>query len=95
MYLTFLNKSDARFTPFMERTSISFEVKTSTEACYDILRVEHNGLIVQSWSGDTEWHQVYFQLSSQRPTMIKWIYEKDGRSNDGEDAVWVRNIQAK
>jgi len=95
MYLTLLPESDNRFSPFMERTSISFEVKTSTEACCDILRVEHNGSIVKSWSGDTEWHQVEFQLSSVRPTMVTWIYEKDDRTNDGEDAVWVRNIQMK
>ena len=79
----------------MSRTTISFDLKTSTEACCDILRVEHNGLMIGSWSGDTEWQQVQFELKSTRPTMIQWIYQKDDSQSGGDDAVWVRNIQMR
>ena len=95
MNLILYTENDARFSPYMDRTTISFELKTSTEACCDILRVEHNGLVIGSWSGDTEWQQVQFELKSTRPTMIQWIYQKDDSQSGGDDAVWVRNIQMR
>ena len=95
MNLILFTENDARFSPYMDRTTISFELKTSTEACCDILRVVHNGLVIGSWSGDTEWQQVQFELKSTRPTMIQWIYQKDDSQSGGDDAVWVRNIQMR
>jgi hypothetical protein len=95
MNLILLNKSSSRFSPYMERTTISFEIKTSTESCCDILRVKHDGSISGSWSGNTDWQQVQFELSSARPTMIQWIYQKDDGITSGDDSVWVRNIQMK
>ena len=95
MNLILLHKSSSRFSPYMERTTVSFEIKTSTESCCDILRVEHDGSTFGSWSGNTDWQQVQFELSSARPTMIQWIYQKDDGTTSGDDSVWVRNIQMK
>jgi hypothetical protein len=95
MNLVLWNKGDRRFSSYMERTTVSFEVKTSTEQCCDILRVEHNGSNKGSWSGNTRWTHVQFELSSQRPTMIQWIYGKDKSQFEGDDAVWIRNIEMK
>jgi hypothetical protein len=95
MNLLLWHKQDPRFLPYMERTTIYFEVKTSTEQCCDILRVEHNGSIKGSWSGNTGWTPVQFALTSIRPTMIQWTYEKDSARSAGDDSVWIRNIQMK
>ena len=95
MILKLWNDGDSRFSPYMERTTISFDLKTSTESCCDILRVEHNGLIVGSWSGNTDWQHVQFELTSARPTMVQWIYQKDNAQVEGDDSVWIRNIQMK
>lgn len=95
MSLFLFDNSDSRFFPYMERTSVSFEIKTSTESCCDILRVEHDGLIEGSWSGETDWTNVQFELTSIRPTMIQWIYEKDKSQIAGDDMVWIRNVQMK
>ena len=95
MNLILFHKTDSRFDPYMDRTSVSFEIKTSTEACCDILRVEHNGSIVDSWSGNTDWKQIQFELTSARPTMVQWIYQKDEAITSGDDTVWIRNIQMR
>ncbi len=72
--------------------SISFYVRTSTEASYDYLRFYIDGEMIDQWAGETEWQYVAYPILAGEHT-ITWAYEKDGSVSSGEDVAWIDYIE--
>ena len=71
---------------------ISFYWKVSSESEFDFLKfyideTEQNGRI----SGNTNWQQKQFQISSGNHT-LKWAYTKDHSVDNGSDAAWLDKV---
>lgn len=76
----------------LNNDSISFYVKTSTEASYDYLRFYIDGEMIDQWAGETEWQYVSYPIMAGEHT-ITWSYEKDGIVSSGEDVAWIDYIE--
>jgi hypothetical protein len=72
--------------------SISFFVKTSSEAGYDFLKFYIDSQVVGQWSGETPWQRVSFALSAGSHN-FKWNYVKDANTSSGSDCVWIDFIE--
>ncbi len=70
---------------------MSFSVKTSTEDGYDFLSFLIDNVEQGSWSGENEWTEVSYPLSSGSHN-LRWRYGKDFTVSAGSDACWVDNI---
>jgi hypothetical protein len=70
---------------------IGFCYKVSSEQYYDYLRFYIDGTQQDQWSGNEDWTQVSFPVSSGRRT-FEWTYSKDGSSSDGSDTAWIDDI---
>ncbi len=70
---------------------LSFYWQTSTEAGYDILWLEVDGVRLCGISGATQWQSrsVTFGAGTHE---VRWTYEKDTNNQWGEDAVWVDHV---
>lgn len=77
----------------LHRDSIAYWVKTSCEAQYDMLTlmVDGRAYTPQAW-GISDWRQRGFVLDAGRHTLC-WRYSKDAAGSDGEDRVWIDDIQ--
>ena len=75
------------------RDSIVFWVKTSTEAQHDRMVFSVDGIdyTPQSW-GIGDWRERAYVLTAGRHRLC-WQYVKDGSQSDGEDAVWIDDLQ--
>lgn len=71
--------------------SISFYLKTSTEADYDFLFFYIDDVFMGSWSGVTPWKRASFPVSAGAH-LYTWKYKKDLALSFGEDKVWVDMI---
>ena len=71
--------------------TLTFWIRTSTEASYDYLRTYVDGTMRDQWSGTTGWTMVSYALTAGTHT-IEWRYEKDGSLSSGSDAVWVDDV---
>jgi len=71
--------------------SISFYVKTSTEADYDFLFFYIDSIYQGSWSGETRWIRVSFPVGPGQHQFF-WSYEKDMAAGIGQDRVWIDDI---
>jgi len=74
--------------------SVSFRVKVSSEADFDVLQFYIDGVLMQKWSGTsvTGW-----QLSSSFPILpgphtLRWLYVKDGSVAVGMDAAYIDGL---
>ena len=70
---------------------VGFVVKTSTEANSDSLLFYIDNNLQDSWSGNTEWQTVHYDLSQGTHT-LKWVYQKDGSATSGSDNVWIDGV---
>ena len=70
---------------------ISFYYKVYSEGHYDYLRFYIDGTKQGEWSGDEDWTQVSYPVSSGRRT-FEWTYSKDGSSSYGSDTAWIDDI---
>jgi len=71
--------------------TLSFALKTSTEADYDFLTFFVDNVEVGSWSGENDWTEVSYVLTAGSHT-LRWRYEKDFIVTSGMDACWIDNI---
>jgi hypothetical protein len=71
--------------------TLSFALKTSTEADYDFLTFFVDNVEVGSWSGENDWMEVSYVLNAGSHT-LRWTYEKDFIVTSGMDACWIDNI---
>ena len=74
--------------------NVSFRVKVSTEADFDVLQFYIDGVQMQQWSGTA---QTGWQLSSTFPVTaglhtLRWVYVKDGSVAAGMDAVYLDGL---
>lgn len=72
--------------------TLSFYYKTSSEYNYDFLRFYIDGVLQNSWSGNTaSFIQVSYPLTAGSHT-LEWRYTKDGSQNSFDDAVYVDDV---
>lgn len=73
--------------------SLSYWVKTSTEAEYDKFFFQLDGRArgYSDW-GETAWRQFRHTLTAGHHTLC-WCYAKDNSGSAGHDCVWVDDIQ--
>jgi PKD repeat protein len=67
---------------------IGFYKKVSSEATYDFLKFYIDNNVMDQWSGDSDWSEVFYAVSSGQHT-FKWAYEKDQSVSSGSDCAWV------
>ncbi len=75
-----------------EPDTISFYLKTSSEAGYDVLDFYIDLVRAGQWSGETDWQKVSFSLYPGLHT-FKWIYHKDEYNTGGEDCARIDFIE--
>ncbi len=68
--------------------SISFWYKTSSESGGDFLNFYIDDSLNNSWSGEIDWAEATFPVSSGSHT-FRWEYAKDGSLSSGSDRVWL------
>ncbi len=68
--------------------TISFWRKVSSEEGYDKLKFYIDGSEKGSWSGELDWGLEKVAITEGQHT-LKWAYEKDGSSIDGDDCAWL------
>jgi len=69
--------------------SLSFFWRVSSEAAYDFLTFEIDGVEVESISGDIAWTLINKTISGYGTHTLKWSYIKDVSVSNGFDAGWV------
>jgi hypothetical protein len=74
-------------------SSVSFDVKVSSESGSDRLTFKIGNTIMDEWSGDVAWKRVKFALPPLRPLNLEWNYRKDSDKTQGIDAAWIDNIE--
>ncbi len=70
---------------------VSFFRKVSSEATYDFLKFYIDGVQQDQWSGELDWEEVQYAVTSGSHT-FKWVYEKDYSVANGSDCGWVDYI---
>ncbi|MFO7722979.1 MAG: C25 family cysteine peptidase [Bacteroidales bacterium] len=78
--------------PVIDRDSISFVYKVSSEENYDHLKFKIDGQEMGKWSGEQlTWTVVKFPVDSGLRTFA-WSYEKDYYWQEGQDCAWIDYI---
>ena len=70
---------------------VSFYCKVSSESDFDYLYFYIDGVKQDRWSGERDWIQVSFPVTTGTRT-FKWTYTKDGSESGGDDTVWIDDI---
>lgn len=70
---------------------LTFYVKTSSEAGYDVFEFYINSMLEQKWSGEMGWTQ-YTRKMKKGVYALEWRYRKDTSGSEGEDRAYVDNI---
>ena len=70
---------------------IKFAVKTSSEATHDPLQFYFNNMLVDSWSGETDWTEVEYDVPAG-DYLFRWVYRKNGSDSEGLDCAWIDYI---
>ncbi len=71
---------------------ISFYYKTSSEQNADKLLFYIDGVLQQSWSGNSDWNIARFDVSTGLRT-FKWVYSKNYSGSSGSDCAWLDCIR--
>lgn len=71
--------------------SISFWMRTSSEADYDMVTFYVDGIKYFEASGENEWRRYAYTLSAGRHT-LRWRYAKDESHSAGSDCVWLDDV---
>ncbi len=70
---------------------ISFWKKISSEADYDFLKFYIDDILQEQWSGEIDWSESVYPVSSGIHT-FSWKYQKDTYVSNGEDCAWLDQI---
>lgn len=70
---------------------MTFYWKISTEGGYDRLSWYLDGILLQDWSGTSNWNPATIKVPASTHT-IKWAYEKNAAGSAKFDAVWVDKV---
>lgn len=71
--------------------ALSFWWKVSSEEGFDFLSFWDAGSLQMEISGEQDWHEIKFRLSSGFHD-LKWMYQKDPSVSYGQDAGWVDQV---
>jgi hypothetical protein len=71
--------------------TVSFALRTSSEATYDALIFYIGGVEQARWSGLTAWTTVSYPLPAG-VSNLKWTYLKDGSGNSNNDRVYIDDV---
>jgi alpha-tubulin suppressor-like RCC1 family protein len=79
-------------TSFTQQSSgqVSFWWKISSETGFDTLEFRINGILQASISGEVDWQQRTFPITSSNT--LQFRYSKDANSSLGQDAAWVDQV---
>ncbi|HJH26354.1 MAG TPA: hypothetical protein C5S37_06155 [Methanophagales archaeon] len=72
--------------------TLKFYWKVSSEANWDFLRFYIDGVEQERISGNVDWQQKTYGISSGSHT-LKWAYTKDGSVNRGSDCGWLDKVE--
>jgi len=72
--------------------TLKFYWKVSSEANFDFLRFYIDGVEQERISGNVDWQQKTYGISSGSHT-LKWAYTKDGSVNSGSDCGWLDKVE--
>jgi len=76
----------------LDASTVSFACKTSSENNYDFLIFYIDGVETATWSGETDWTEVSYEVSAGSHN-LKWEYYKDDECcTEGDDCVWIDSI---
>ncbi|MDA7675003.1 S8 family serine peptidase [Akkermansiaceae bacterium] len=67
---------------------VKFSWMISSEASFDALRVEIDGVQNASISGSRPWQETAVIIPAGQH-LVSWTYEKDGSESEGQDRAWV------
>jgi hypothetical protein len=70
----------------------SFQYRVSSEASFDVLEFRVNGEVKRTWSGQNDW-TLYQFVVPEGTNKLEWIYRKDPSLSNGEDAVFIDNLE--
>ena len=70
---------------------LTFYVKTSTEANYDVLEFYVNSMMIEKWSGEKDWEPYTYEMK-KGTYALEWRYRKDTSGSAGEDRAYIDNI---
>ena len=69
--------------------NITFQVRTSSEAGFDVLELSIDGTVAGTWSGiTTTWQPVTVPVTAGLHT-VRWSYRKDASLSAGQDAAFL------
>ena len=70
---------------------INFWLKTSTEYRKDMLAFFMDGIMLDWWSGETDWTYASYNFEAGSH-VFKWVYDKNLSGQAGQDCVWIDDI---
>jgi poly(beta-D-mannuronate) lyase len=73
--------------------TITFWWKVSSETNNDVLRFLVGGTELARISGEVDWNQRSFSISSSGTSTLAWTYKKNGSLSAGQDKGWVDQVQ--
>ena len=71
---------------------ISFYKKVSSESGYDKLSFYIDGQEKGNWSGNVNWSQESYPITTGTHT-LRWTYSKDTSVSNGQDCAWIDDVQ--
>jgi hypothetical protein len=71
--------------------TLSFWWKVSSEANYDVLVFQRNGVTQSTLSGEVDWQELSYTIPAGNHT-LRWSYSKDGTVTRGLDRGWLDQI---
>lgn len=76
----------------LESDSVTFYRKVSSESGYDYLKFYVDNTLKGQWSGEEAWQKVSFSVPAGMHN-LRWVYEKDQGSVNGDDCGWIDFIK--
>lgn len=76
-----------------EGEALSFWVKTSSEAGFDVLQLCVNGETVKVFTGECGWRKYTYAFPAPGAYEVSFRYVKDSVSAAGADAAYIRDVQ--
>jgi alpha-tubulin suppressor-like RCC1 family protein len=72
--------------------SISFYQKVSSLPTYDTLKFSIDGVVKSTISGQVDWQQKTFAITTAGPHILKWTYARNASIQKGQNAAWVDDV---
>jgi hypothetical protein len=74
--------------------SVSFRVRISSEAGFDVLKFYIDGVLQTTWSGTSVagWQMSPTYLLTEDVHTLRWEYVKDGSLSMGQDAAFIDGL---